>query len=349
MRITHIVNHFYPRIGGVEKHVKKVAVSQAIAGHEVTVISGQYSGMGEFQEFDGLKIYRFPAMRSDIRNWLWHISNFKLYQNSQILHVHNLDSLDNIPFFLIDRKKTVLTLHGWGGKFPIPSERKAFVKYKAERTANRIVTVGGFVNKWYDLHSDLVIYGAVEKSLLNSFSAGGEFKYDICILGRLEVDAGVDIYIESLTDFIATCPRKLRICVCGDGTLKDRLEKSLVGADVTFLGFVDNPDEYVTLSRCCLTSGYLGILECLAMRKKVFSVYGNPLKEDYLKLAPFADDINISGGAEILYRQLVDEFSNPYFKPPAISEFVKSSSWENLIDSYQGLYISMGGEGGDNL
>ena len=40
MRITHVTDHFWPRVGGIEVHVARLAALQAEAGHEVVVLTG---------------------------------------------------------------------------------------------------------------------------------------------------------------------------------------------------------------------------------------------------------------------------------------------------------------------
>jgi glycosyltransferase involved in cell wall biosynthesis len=40
VRIAHVTDHFWPRVGGIEVHVARLAALQAEAGHEVVVLTG---------------------------------------------------------------------------------------------------------------------------------------------------------------------------------------------------------------------------------------------------------------------------------------------------------------------
>jgi len=336
MKIIHLTSHFYPRIGGVEKHVLNIAKIQIDLGHDVIVVAGQYGKAKKFEIFEGIKIYRFPAERSSLRMKLWHIRHALIYLQADILHIHNLMSTVNIFRLLLTKSKTVLTLHGWGGIYPIPEKHKNATKINARRYAKKIITVGRFINKWYDLESNLTIYGAISTSLLDTSSTQVK-KYDICIFGRLEEDAGINIYIDGLSQIINFYPDKLKICICGDGQLKGYILNQLKGADVSFKGFVTDPIKYVKRSKYCFTSGYLGILECLAVKTKVFSVFDNPLKEDYLKLSPFEKYIYIAGDTKTLIQQLQNELLQNA-PPPVIPDFVFQSTWEALAKKFEYLY-----------
>ena len=62
MRIAVVNNFFPPRVGGSSHLSHSLAVGYAAAGHDVIVITAAYPGAPPYEEVDGLKIYRFPAM-----------------------------------------------------------------------------------------------------------------------------------------------------------------------------------------------------------------------------------------------------------------------------------------------
>lgn len=338
MKIIHIVSHFHPRLGGVEKHVLNVAKEQVKSGNSVTIITGQYENYSAYENINGIEVYRFPATRSSLRMKLWHIKHFLLFLQADILHVHNIMSVSNIPAFLLKKQKTVLTLHGWGGVYPIPTDEKKLVQTSIKKIANKTVTVGRFVNKWYEIESDEVIYGAVEPLNKND-----DIKkdYDICILGRLESDAGIKLIIDALANVSLNLDAKFKICVCGDGALKGYLLEKLKGIKVDFKGFVSNPEIYIKSSKSCITSGYLGILECLSLQTKVFSIYDNPLKEDYLRLSPFEQEIFISKDEEELTQNINQFIQSSPSTIEAIPEYLEQFTWQKLVQTYNHLYQSI--------
>lgn len=336
MKIVHFVRHFHPRLGGVEKHVFNVVKEQQRQGLEVEVITEQYEGMTEYEEYLGIKIFRSPALRSPLRNWFWHLKHIGRYRNADVLHFHNLEPFESVPFWFVSKTKVVLTMHGWGGVFPIPKKDLIRVKRDCSRYASRFITVGHFVNKWYDLDDSTVIYGAVDSAF---FKENTHSKvYDICIFGRLEQDAGIPIYIKAICKLIEEYPSRLKICIVGDGSMQQELLKALEGADVDFLGFVKQTQPYLEKSKVCFTSGYLGILECLASHAKVCSVYDNPLKEDYLKLSPYAPYINITDNHEELFNQISQELSEFDNEASTIPAEISRLDWRNIVSIYQKEY-----------
>lgn len=62
MRIAVVNNFFPPRVGGSSHLSHSLAQGYAAAGHEVIVITAAYPGAPPYEEADGLKIYRFPAL-----------------------------------------------------------------------------------------------------------------------------------------------------------------------------------------------------------------------------------------------------------------------------------------------
>ena len=61
MRIAVVNSFFPPRVGGSAHLSSALAEGYARAGHEVVVISAAYRDAPEFEERDGIKIYRLPA------------------------------------------------------------------------------------------------------------------------------------------------------------------------------------------------------------------------------------------------------------------------------------------------
>lgn len=62
MRIAVVNNFFPPRVGGSSHLSHSLAVGYAQAGHEVIVITAAYPEAPPYEESDGIKIYRVPAV-----------------------------------------------------------------------------------------------------------------------------------------------------------------------------------------------------------------------------------------------------------------------------------------------
>jgi hypothetical protein len=110
----------------------------------------------------------------------------------------------------------------------------------------------------------------------------------------------------------------------------------------TFLGFVVDPTEYLVQGSVAFVSGYLTILEAMAWRRPVFSVYHNPVKESYLRTIPGAEGaLHIAGSPTELAGQLLDYIRCP---PRATAMLDRAAAlaatwtWDRLADDYLRLW-----------
>ena len=62
MKIAVVNNFFPPRVGGSAHLSHSLAVGYAKAGHEVIVITAAYPNTPPYEEKEGMKIFRFPAL-----------------------------------------------------------------------------------------------------------------------------------------------------------------------------------------------------------------------------------------------------------------------------------------------
>ena len=88
-------------------------------------------------------------------------------------------------------------------------------------------------------------------------------------------------------------------------------------------------------------SGYLSILEAMAAKRLVFAVYGNLLKEDYLRMAPFSKYIVISNSLSELVSKIYFYLDNLKEKEKIINDaynWVKKQTWEEMTSIYLKLW-----------
>ena len=122
----------------------------------------------------------------------------------------------------------------------------------------------------------------------------------------------------------------------GDGILRKEAEKQ-----GKVFGFVKDVRPYILGSRFVFTSGYLGILEAIACKKLVFSVYDNPLKRDYLRLSPLAPWIIIEPEPAKLAEKIIFYQEHPEEENKLIEagyDWVKKQSWEKTTEIYSRLW-----------
>lgn len=136
---------------------------------------------------------------------------------------------------------------------------------------------------------------------------------------------------------------KFELTILGDGKLRRKAEtfskSNKINAE--FKGFVENTDKYFRVCDFVFTSRYLGILEALAYKKLVFAHYNNPIKEDYLEMAPFSKFISISKNHQGLAKQIEFFLRENETSNDLIGNgfgWVKKQNWSNITDIYSDLW-----------
>lgn len=67
MRVAHVVTSYYPRLGGVETHVRRIAEACAVAGDQVTVLTHATGTAPPAAEVGGVRVLRFPRTVRSVR------------------------------------------------------------------------------------------------------------------------------------------------------------------------------------------------------------------------------------------------------------------------------------------
>ncbi len=71
MKILHVTTHFYPFVGGLENLVLDITTEQA-KKHEVIILTLKHqSDLPDYEELNGVKIYRHPAISLIKNRYLW--------------------------------------------------------------------------------------------------------------------------------------------------------------------------------------------------------------------------------------------------------------------------------------
>ena len=366
MRILFLTRRFHPDIGGGEKHVFEVSKELIKRGHKVTIIteSSAHGGSRNCHSIDqsdtqDINLIR-PVKSSQIGNidtrklnvirlnfgaenwfkkfriWLGVLGMLGIIRNSDIVHCHDV-FFWYLPFrFLFPNKKVFTTFHGYETKFP-PTATAKFVRKISEKLSRRNICIGKYIEKWYGTKSDFITYGGVStvqslKSKVKNFGKNRK-SMNILLLGRLEEDNGVKIYLEALRK-LKNRGISYKLTVCGDGNYRRQF-----GRYGNVHGFVNNLNKYIDRADFIFASSYLSILEAFLRSKKVFSVYQNELKRDYLTLSPFAKYVSVAGDSETLASQVVSSISGgkvPYNKPAYF--WARKQTWSRVADIYLKLW-----------
>lgn len=273
MKVLFISQHKYPHIGGVEKHIENVSNELSKKKYEIRKISGEDINHPKVKLLGLLYI------------WIWFLRNLKYILNSDTIHIHDV-FIWYLPFrFMFPFKKVFVTFHGWEGVYPIPFWNK-FNKLLAYKLTTGSITVGKYIEKYYNIRSDYVIYGGVDK--LNSGIKFKKEKDSILFLGRLNKDTGLLEFLEYLKK-----NKKYKVKFVGDGPLKKLCLKYGKVVGNTF-----DTRSYLSKSEYCVPSGYLSYLEAENHNCKILTFSNNVLKDDYwseiknLKKIPLWGDVS---------------------------------------------------------
>jgi len=312
--------------------------------YKVIVFTEQFDTRLKLKDsIQSIEIYRIPVGKENFlkkfRIWsqLWEYRG--LIRKADIIHCHDV-FFWYLPFrFLYPKKPVYTTFHGYEGN-NLPSKKAIFMHKLAEKLSNGNICVGDYLKKWYGTKLDYVTYGAVEIS--NFIQSAGsrqilnkKKKTSAVFIGRLDEQTGISTYVDAVK-LIRKKVSDFNFVVIGDGKFKKEIQK-----EVRTLGWIKNPESFFQKYHFAFVSRYLSILEAMASRRLVFAVYDNPIKEDYLRLSPFAKFINILSSKEEL-SSLVFYFLDHPNKEKAMVykafDWVKIQSWDKVSQLYINLW-----------
>jgi len=336
MNILFFSRLFYPHIGGVEKHVFEISRILIKKGHKVVVVTEQDSQKTKLNEIvEGIETFRMPKLEDGklkkFKIWKWLLSNLQLIKNADVIHCHDV-FFWYLPFrFLFPFKKIFTTFHGYED-YPLKS-RFIFMHKISEKLSMGNICIGDFIKKWYGTKPNFVSYGGV------SITRGSKFviknKNSAVFVGRLDEQTGILTYVEAIKIIKKKIPN-FDFIIIGDGSLKNE-----ISGKIEVLSPQSNASEYFQNYNFAFVSRYLSILESMAAKRLVFAVYDNPLKEDYLRMAPFSKYITISSSSSELVSKISYYLDNVKAKEKMIKEayvWVKKYTWEEMVNTYLKLW-----------
>lgn len=338
---------FYPHIGGVEKHVKRVSEELVEGGHEVTIITVKHEqALPDFEELNKVKIYRFSGKRLP-QIWLWLYKHRKLIRTVNIIHCHDFVTFIfwYLPFrFLYFFKPVFVTFHGYEVIPPIP-KKILFMRKVAEFLTRGNICIGDYIPKWYGTKADFVLYGGADEPTGKSRSNNNTINDEIAVfVGRLGTDTGIMVYINTIRILKERYGVNLKVDVCAEGNLRQTIEDIVNKNDlaVKLHGFVENPTDYLVKGKFAFVSGYLAILEAMINKKLVFAVYENELKKDYLTLLPNSEDMMVTASTpDELAQKIAHYCKNPEETEEKVAtayNFAKEQTWQKVANTYLKLW-----------
>jgi glycosyltransferase involved in cell wall biosynthesis len=337
MKILFLCRLYSPHIGGVEKHVAKISKNMLEDGNEITIITENYDKkLKNFEKINGVNVYRINTGREDsfrkFRIWKELFIIRKLIINADIVHCHDV-FFWYLPFrFIYANKPVYTTFHGYES-YPI-NKKAVLIRKLSEKLSWGNICIGDFIQKWYGTTPGFVSYGAVDIPKSNIQKVRNK-KNTAVFIGRVDDQTGVLTYTKAVEILQKKIPN-FEITIIGDGKYR-----RLVQEKFNVLGFQKQPEKYFPNFHFAFVSRYLSILEAFAAKKLVFAVYDNPVKEDYLKMAPFAKFLVIEKDPEKLAKKIIYYLEHDREVNRIIEEefhYVKEQTWDKVVKIYYKLW-----------
>lgn len=330
MEVVCINKYYYPHIGGVEKHLENINKILFKKGYKVTVITEKYQNYLFVEEtLDKVKVFRFwyPKIKYLGLLFIWYelFKKRNLIKKSDIVHIHDI-AIWYLPFRLLyPKKKVLLIIHGWEGKYPIPFKNKLLKKLSV-KIADKTIIVGKYIEKYYGIQGDSIIYGAVDFSKVKKLKKDSKL---IVYVGRLAKDTGLEVFLIALKS-----NKKYKVEFCGDGPLLEECKKY-----GKVHGFVD-PSPFMAKASICFSSGYLTIIEALANRCVVIAAYNNQIRKDILTTTPFVDFIYKVNSSKTVEAALKDK--KHWNKKIELGyKWARKQSWDVIARAYEKEYTDL--------
>jgi len=342
MRILFFSRLFYPHIGGVETHLLNLSDELIKKCFDVVVVTSRFDKtLSSYEEKGGLKILRidYPEIKFLGLFIIWFnliFKHFDLISRADIVHIHDV-FIWYLPFRLLFPHKgnVFITFHGYPS-YPL-SKKTIFYQRLAEKLTAGNICIGDFMKKWYGTSPNIISYGAVDSIRFKPVKVKDLLPYDAVFFGRLGEQTGILTYLKAVK-MLQKKESSFKLLVVGDGKYKNKV-LSMKG--VSYSEPVENVSSFIQQSKFVFVSRYLSILEALASKKLVFAVYDNPLKEDYLKMSPFADWVVIENSPDMLVKKVEYFLENPKEANEKIEKgykWAREQSWEKLTDDYLKLW-----------
>ena len=273
------------------------------------------------------------GFRKKLRIWKWFWEHRNLVEEADVIHCHDVFFWYLPLRFFYPDKPVFTTFHGYES---YPIKKKAILVRKiSEKLSWGNICVGDFIKKWYGTKPTYVTYGAVEISNFK-FPISNKFKKESAIFfGRLDDQTSVLTYIKAYEILKKKYP-KFEFLVVGDGKYKNLISKK-----VKVIPFQKNPEKLLHKYHFVFVSRYLSILEAMAAKRLVIAAYDDPVKEDYLKMSPFARFISTEKTPHEIAGKISYVITNPGSEKNKVDtayEWVMKQSWERMANNYLELW-----------
>lgn len=322
VKVLFITRLFYPHIGGVEKHIEKVSGQLQKMNYDISVLTTKHTdNLLENEEYKNIKICRINPPKIKFVGllyiWYWMIFHLKWINSFDVIHIHDIFIWYWPLKVLLPFKKVFVTIHGQWSK--IPKKIDVIQKKIAVIFSNASVCVGRYLEKYYAIKADHIIYGATDYRR----KTGKKDAKVILYVGRLDKDLTLRLLLQ-----VAKKLKGFKVLFCGDGDMRKECEKY-----GKVLGFTD-PHKYLSKANYCFASGYLTIIEALSCECNVIVSYANSIQKDYYEMTPFKKYIHIFSNSD----KILEYFQKNVKIDKLATKWAHKQNWMKIAEVYQTMW-----------
>jgi len=218
-RILHVTRQFHPAIGGIENVVYNISIESIKKGYEISVLTlnrifTNKELFTEFDEIDGIKIFRVPFFGSPRYAIAPKVLNF--LNDFDIIHIHSSDFfLDFLAITkFIHKKKLVLHSHGLYFHTNFANNFKKFYFHTFTKlSGNSMDAVLCVSKKDLELLGNIIpskklflIPNGVSDSFLPPFQINDRDPQIMISVGRLSKNKRYDLLIQFFAEIVKDAP-----------------------------------------------------------------------------------------------------------------------------------------------
>ena len=209
---------------------------------------------------------------------------------------------------------------------------KSLVYLIACKRINKIICVSNKINeewiiKKYNNKKINILYNIIDISRMKKTN---NKIYDILYVGRMSEEKNPKLFIEIIKKLN---DKNLKIAMIGDGPQRDEIEKQAKNLNIEFLGFIQEPYQYMQKSKIMIVpskwEGFgLTALEGIANGAYVLNSGMGGLKEIFENSKEYICDLDVDK-----YTKKIQEiiYENKKMEQVNIEKFTNKKSWKNKI------------------
>jgi rhamnosyl/mannosyltransferase len=249
MKILHVYKDYFPILGGIENHIKTLAEAQTAAGHNVTILVTNPGHQLDYEEINGVHVWRVSRLATVASTPLSLSMPLKLRQlQPDITHLHFPYPIGEVSQWLGKQKRPyVITYHSDVVKQQtILRFYRPLMQRVLQGAARILPTSHNYIQSSQVLrpfaHKCTVIPLSVQSTLFEDASPliPAAPLPTLLFVGRHRYYKGVGDLIQAMTQLQA------RLLIGGDGPMRQQWEQLTQGLGLTkrvqFLGQLDDAD-----------------------------------------------------------------------------------------------------------